>query len=68
MLNFFLASKPPRNDEPIVFELSSKAPAKSKKPGRTGPTPAERKVRLEVHKMHLLCLLAHVHQIERAHV
>ncbi|KAF3936901.1 hypothetical protein ABW19_dt0206412 [Dactylella cylindrospora] len=51
-----------RNDEPIVFEISSsKAPAKAKKSGRMGPTPAERKIRLEVHKMHLLCLLAHVH-------
>ncbi|EPS41514.1 hypothetical protein H072_4572 [Dactylellina haptotyla CBS 200.50] len=46
-------------NEPVVFELSIPKPSKSKDSGRKGPTPVERKIRLGVHKVHLLCLLAH---------
>ncbi|EWC46866.1 hypothetical protein DRE_03878 [Drechslerella stenobrocha 248] len=50
-----------KSNEPLVFELSaSNAPPTSKKISRTGPTPVERRIRLEVHKLHLLCLLSHV--------
>ncbi|KAF3917851.1 hypothetical protein ABW20_dc0106226 [Dactylellina cionopaga] len=57
-----LKPKNSRNDEPLILELSSaKTQTKRKESGRTGPTPAERKIRLEVHKLHLLCLLSHTH-------
>ncbi|KAK6536628.1 hypothetical protein TWF281_000855 [Arthrobotrys megalospora] len=50
-----------KNDEPLILTLSSSKPSKPTSTGRKGPTPAERKIRLEVHKLHLLCLVSHLH-------
>ncbi|KAF3909766.1 hypothetical protein AA313_de0210288 [Arthrobotrys entomopaga] len=49
------------NEEPLVLDLSVKPSSKAKDSVRNGPTPVERKIRLEVHKLHVLCLLAHNH-------
>ncbi|KAJ6261215.1 DNA repair protein rhp41 [Drechslerella dactyloides] len=54
------------SDGPVVFELTAAQVAPgARKAARAGPTPVERKIRLEVHKLHLLCLLSHVHARSR---
>ncbi|KAK6539027.1 hypothetical protein TWF694_010574 [Orbilia ellipsospora] len=53
------------NNEPLVLDLSVKLSSKAKDAVRKGPTPVERKIRLEVHKLHVLCLLAHNHYRSR---
>ncbi|KAF3925427.1 hypothetical protein ABW21_db0200149 [Orbilia brochopaga] len=50
----------------VTFELTATAEQpQGRKATRTAPTPVERKIRLEVHKVHLLCLLAHAHARSR---
>lgn len=49
---------PPTPSEPLILTLTYSKPKSSVK---RGPTPAERKIRLEIHKLHLLCLISHLH-------
>ncbi|KAK6354958.1 hypothetical protein TWF696_004086 [Orbilia brochopaga] len=54
------------SEGPVVFELTAAEPQTGgRKATRTAPTPVERKIRLEVHKLHLLCLLSHAHTRSR---
>ncbi|KAK6361530.1 hypothetical protein TWF730_005250 [Orbilia blumenaviensis] len=57
-----LKTKPQNQpSEPLILTLTSSEPSKPKSTGRKGPTPAERKIRLIIHKLHLLCLISHLH-------
>ncbi|KAF3277330.1 hypothetical protein TWF970_005256 [Orbilia oligospora] len=49
--------------EPLILTLTTPfKPSKQKSStAKKPPTPAERKIRLEVHKLHLLCLISHLH-------
>ncbi|KAJ0419369.1 hypothetical protein BJY00DRAFT_286357 [Aspergillus carlsbadensis] len=48
------------DDEPLQITLGQQQDQKRRVTRRKPVTAAERKIRLEVHKTHLLCLLAHV--------
>ncbi|KAK6521037.1 hypothetical protein TWF506_001270 [Arthrobotrys conoides] len=53
----------PTSSEPLILTLTMPSePSKSKSStSKKPPTPAERKIRLEIHKLHLLCLISHLH-------
>ncbi|KAK6351238.1 hypothetical protein TWF718_004408 [Orbilia javanica] len=53
--------RPVTSSEPLILTLTSTSPSKPKSTGKKAPTPAERKIRLEIHKLHLLCLISHLH-------
>ncbi|KAF2452829.1 hypothetical protein BDY21DRAFT_358102 [Lineolata rhizophorae] len=48
-------------DLSIVLDSQHDGPKTTKRPQRKGITAAEKKIRLDVHKTHLKCLLAHNH-------
>ncbi|KAK6503156.1 hypothetical protein TWF481_008189 [Arthrobotrys musiformis] len=52
----------PAPSEPLILTLTTPSkPTKPKTPKTQQPTPAARKLRLEIHKLHLLCLISHLH-------
>lgn len=58
------ATEPPKPEQPLEIILDQKNKQKAGCVRRT-ITAVDRRIRLEVHKMHLLCLLIHVYQRSR---
>lgn len=56
-----IGSAPDDGNLEIVLDSGRKSADKGKTARRKGVTASERRTRLDIHKMHLLCLLIHVH-------